>query len=771
MATSHINESVILDEVMSTHDPDGKENFEINVIFDLVKSILYPITIGDSIDEDEDSDKEDSNKSDEEEDSNGDESDDDKMSNDEKEFDRERQYAKDMELPFQLKRFSFEMSLMCSKNVDPHSIVLYFLNMLSTFSWEGKILILLASFSLYFGKFSLFHSHKGLSGKLAILNERESQLLPIVKDLIKSILHLTEYIAELAKSSSHNSSPIIPIGCYWIVTSILTYASYFTSGLMHSGCFIAEETRLSSLTVKIKDVISECHPILEEKREVDSYNALCHAFFDENPIPFTSNLDVLKLLFNVQKGGKQKLIIYDGDEQEMVELRSLENKSLLLLISSNLDIEEYLIKIFKYFQNETKLRVLWIPILDYPILWDIRHMKVEYRRLVNKGELLSVRNVQKLVAPSFVRFVREKLFEIGGGGEPIIVSLDHQGRIVHHNAMHMILMIFIDIVQGINTGVEIGDSIIPLLQNVLKDRTLAIRSLVPEIDGKLKEIAGKMERLMLDELDEMEKRIQNPVYSNIYTSERETDLWKLEIWCTKLMMGEYEGVIKLVNENKYIFLIGGNDLKWVKAFVSKVMQVVSLNPQLAIMITYLGSNVKVGSTILQDNICEAPTTAVGSWFIWARLRSIFLSRIRFLNQTYCDEDHDEIVEGLKKMLAYEAKDSAVEGWAMLCKGNKIVVCDLGDTMLTVMNEYEKWKESAIAKGFDQAFKDHHEMLSRSIYASKHHPCCALDYPCNFDKVPEIVKCPQCYHNMQKFVTFRCHHDIVDDVDSDDEDFY
>nr|GMD18086.1 protein SIEVE ELEMENT OCCLUSION B-like [Ipomoea batatas] len=306
-------------------------------------------------------------------------------------------------------------------------------------------------------------------------------------------------------------------------------------------------------------------------------------------------------------------------------------------------------------------------------------------------------------------------------------------------------------------------------KNVLKDRTLAIRSLVPEIDGRLMEIAGKMERLMLEELDEMDKQIKNPVYSNIYTTEREADLWKVEIWCTELVLGGVKPLTEWVDENKYIFLIGGNDLKWVKAFHSKVMQVVSLNPQLAIMISYIGSNMKVASTILQDNICEALGSPGDSLFVWARLQSTFLSRIKFLDQTCCDEDHDEIVGGLKKILAYEAKDFAVDGWAMLCKGNEIVVCDLGDKMLTVMNEYEKWKVSAIAKGFDQAFKDHHEMLT-SIYASKHPLCCALDYPCNFDKVPENAKCPQCCHNMQKFVTFRCHHDIVGDEDSDYEDF-
>nr|GMD18088.1 protein SIEVE ELEMENT OCCLUSION B-like [Ipomoea batatas] len=117
MAVSHINESVVLEEVMSTHDPDGKENVKINVIFDLVKSILYPTTIGDSIDEDEDSDKEDPNgdKSDDEEDFNGDKSDKEDTNgnefDDEKEFGSEEVYAKDMELPYQLKKFSYEVIL------------------------------------------------------------------------------------------------------------------------------------------------------------------------------------------------------------------------------------------------------------------------------------------------------------------------------------------------------------------------------------------------------------------------------------------------------------------------------------------------------------------------------------------------------------------------------------------------------------------------------------------------------------------------------------
>ncbi|XP_019163418.1 PREDICTED: protein SIEVE ELEMENT OCCLUSION B-like [Ipomoea nil] len=771
MASSSINESIILEEVMTTHDPNSKD-FKTNIIFNFVKNILYSTMIRDSIDEDEESDKEDSNgdKFDKEDSNDGKEFE----SNNHKVLDEE--YT-DMELPNQLKHISFEILLKSSSSsdVNPHSIVIYFLRMLSTYSWEAKLLMMLAAFSLNFGEFNLVQGHKRLAGKLTILKENESlQVVPshmqkMVTHFVKSILHLTEWIVELTQSSSYNSAPIIPIACYWIFTNILAYASYFTClpTTVDSKWLIVEGTQLSDLTGKIKNIISDCRPILEKKREEDCYKALCYAFsYDENPIPSTNNLDVLKLLFN---GGKKELI-YDFYHEKVVGRHLLKNKSLLLLISSSLDIDSYLLNLFEMFQWRTKLRVLWIPILDYPASWGAtKNMENQYRDLASRGELLAVENVEESVTPGFIRFVKEKLlFQIGG--EPIIVSLDQHGRIVHHNAMHMILMRAFDIQKGIRTGVEIGDSIIPfLLQNVLNDRTLAIRSLVSDIDEKLEEIAGNMERVMIEGLDEMQEQIKNPVHRNIYTIEKEKDLWKIETWCTQLLLGvAAETITQWVDENKCIFFIGGNDLKWVEAFISKVKAVVSLNPQLTTMTCYIGSNVKVASVNVREKLCdEGPDGAFESWFIWARLRSTFLSRIKFLDQTYCDGEDDEIVEGLKKILAYEAKDLAVDGWAMLCKGNKIVVCDLGDKMLTVMNEYEKWKENVIAKGFDQAFKDHHEMLSRSIYASKHHPCCALDYPCNFDKVSEIKKCPQCCHNMQKFVTFRCHHGIVDDRDFED----
>nr|GMD20794.1 protein SIEVE ELEMENT OCCLUSION B-like [Ipomoea batatas] len=189
-------------------------------------------------------------------------------------------------------------------------------------------------------------------------------------------------------------------------------------------------------------------------------------------------------------------------------------------------------------QGKAQLHVLWIPILDSSTLWDIKHMKEQYKSFVNKSRLHSVRNVQKSVAPRFVRFVKEKFFpEFQIGGEPIIVSLDHNGRVVHRNAMHMVLMRGFDICLRMSGGIEIGDSVIPLLQKVLTERVSTVRDLVPDIDRKMSEVTNKVDVIIKDWFRDIEKQKQNPVDSNIFTSKKEKDLWKVDTWCTKLVAG------------------------------------------------------------------------------------------------------------------------------------------------------------------------------------------------------------------------------------------
>lgn len=153
------------------------------------------------------------------------------------------------------------------------------------------------------------------------------------------------------------------------------------------------------------------------------------------------------------------------------------------------------------------------------------------------------------------------------------------------------------------------------------------------------------------------------------------------------------------------------------------------------------------------------------WWFWTRLRSMFLSRIQYLemiDHLVKESSSDEILQGLKKLLAYEGKNTRTEGWALLSKGSEVIACGHGSKMLQDMNDYEIWKESIATKSFGQAFKDHHETLSK-----KNHSCSTLEYPIILNTIPENEKCPECSCCMHKFLTFTCCHGH--DIDYDDED--
>nr|GMD60355.1 protein SIEVE ELEMENT OCCLUSION B-like [Ipomoea batatas] len=312
----------------------------------------------------------------------------------------------------------------------------------------------------------------------------------------------------------------------------------------------------------------------------------------------------------------------------------------------------------------------------------------------------------KRIARSFTRFVKENLlphFQIGE--EPILVSLDQQGRIVHTNAMHMI--------QTWSPG-------------YIEDRELKVQR----------------------------------VHSNMYTSERENALWKKEKdWSLGLVVGKIDYAITYwIKKEMCIFLYGGNNIKWVREFTSKVHEV-SLKIESDIELIYVGKNEKVRASIDEEHMSYLLESPYDAWRFWTRLQSALLSRINYLNAANChgDECDDEIAQGFKKLLGYECKGATMEGWALLSKGQKVVVCGQGAKMLRVINEYQNWKENMALKSFEQAFKDYYNKTLHTSCSSNSHYCCAFDYPITLKDIPKKEKCPECFHDMQKFVTFTCYH--------------
>nr|GMD31399.1 protein SIEVE ELEMENT OCCLUSION B-like [Ipomoea batatas] len=366
----------------------------------------------------------------------------------------------------------------------------------------------------------------------------------------------------------------------------------------------------------------------------------------------------------------------------------LKDQKVLLIIVSDTNLSEVAFLYHHLFKFDISPWIILIPIIDYPQVWTDARLPLVSKR----SRTLELFDPCKRVTPQFIRFVKERcLPSFQSGGEPIVISLDSRGRLVHTNALHMIL--------------TWRDA---LAHDTL---TIGVSSVIDDIEERKHDLVNRIRETIDDWRDGIKMRIKD------------------------LTARKYD-----------IFFCGGNDAKYIQEFATKVKEINS-EIQLDIKFAYIGNNKKAKS--LMKNISGyalSSNNAEYLWF-WTRVRSAFLSRINYLNKIGRIEDEDKIFLGLQKLLAYEAKSTTFEAWVLLSKGEEVVACDLGDKMMRVMNAYQKWKNNIGTKGFSQAFKDCYEELA---FSQDQHSCCTLEYPLTLDKIPEDVKCPQCSHNMHKF---------------------
>nr|GMC82905.1 protein SIEVE ELEMENT OCCLUSION B-like [Ipomoea batatas] len=437
-----------------------------------------------------------------------------------------------------------------------------------------------------------------------------------------------------------------------------------------------------------------------------------------------------------------------------------EDKKVALLLTSGLDISNERIQFLNAFYNDTQSTpyILWIPILDDHAAWSIE----QYEEFRDKMLFQIMDDPHKRIARSFTRFVKENLlphFQIGE--EPILVSLDQQGRIVHTNMMHMIQTWSDDYIEDSKLRVEARNNIIPFIEKEMKERSQGLDSLIFDIAEQISHLAREVDDKIDGWADQINDRLNKlRQHSNMYISERENALWKKEKdWSLGLVVGKIEErVTSWIGKERCIFLYGGNNIKWIREFTSKVHEV-SLKTQSKIKLIYVGKNEKVRASIDEEQMSYLLESPYDAWRFWTRLQSALLSRINYLNAANChgDECDDEIAQGFKKLLGYECKGATMEGWALLGKGQKVITCGQGAKMLRVINEYENWKENMTLKSFEQAFKDHYNKTLHTSCSSNIHSCCAFDYPITLKDIPKKEKCPECFHDMQKFVTFTCYH--------------
>lgn len=122
--------------------------------------------------------------------------------------------------------FQISSGLNTNNAANLHSTTIDVLSMLSRYSWEDKLVIMLAAFSIIYGEYSVVSRKLGLgSRKLVSLTTPPSDDQKQVVDCISLALHLTKCVVELKQWSCYSppQSAILalPMATYWIATTLV----------------------------------------------------------------------------------------------------------------------------------------------------------------------------------------------------------------------------------------------------------------------------------------------------------------------------------------------------------------------------------------------------------------------------------------------------------------------------------------------------------------------------------------------------------------------
>ncbi|XVF16297.1 hypothetical protein REPUB_Repub10bG0019100 [Reevesia pubescens] len=616
-------------------------------------------------------------------------------------------------LTYTIDRIACELSYKALGGSDAHATTTAIFNLLSSYTWDAKLVLSLSAFALNYGEFWLLaqiYSTNQLAKSMAILRQLPwimehtaplkhrfdalNNLIRTMMDVTRCVvefkelpsMYITQDVPTLATAMTH-----IPTAVYWTIRSMVACATQITNltSMGHEYAVSTTESwELSTLAHKLKNIhehlrqqLNLCYQFIEERKDVEIYQMLL-ILFDPNAMHI-DNMKILKALINVRD---DRLPLLDGATKRYVGLDVLRRKNVLLLISS-LEFSSDELAILEQIYNESRIHatrlesqyeVVWIPIVDRSIVPLTEETRAKFENLRSTMPWYSVEDPLMIEKP-VIRFVKEVWhFRT----KPILVVLDPQGKVVSPNAIHMMWIW--------------GSTAFP------------------------------------------------------FTSLREEALWREETWRLDLLVDGIDPMIlNWIKEGKYIFLYGGDDIEWVRRFAASARSVASAS-RIPLEMVYVGKSTKrelvkkVTGIINVEKLSYAWQDMAMVWFFWTRLESMLFSKIQLGRA----DDQDPMMQQIKKLLSYDREG----GWAVLSQGSNIVVNGHSTTVLPALGGYDEWKVNVAEKGFDLAFKEYHDKLHDVA-----HPCCRFEFPIT-TRIPENMRCPECRRLMEKYTTFLCCHD-------------
>lgn len=608
-----------------------------------------------------------------------------------------------------INKISCEISCKCMMGGgDAHAIAIGILGMLSSYSWDAKVVIALAAFAANLGEFWLvaqLYATNRLAKSVALLKHIHESLNQVddlgpkfeaVNHLLKAMLDVADCIVEFHELPDQyidheapetlTASTLIPSAVYWIIRSIVACASHIFGiiGLGQGYMTSTTETwELSSLTQKLDSMnghlqnqLAICRQHLDDNKQKEAFQTLQHLFE-------TSHQDNIKVLKALIRCKDDPLPLFDGSTKQRVSIEVLRKKIVLLYITDLHHISDQEVVIFEQMyqesrQDSTRLEsqyeLVWIPIVEKGASWT--ETKQKFERLQSMMPWYSVYD-PSLLEPASIRYIKEVwLFNT----KPMLVVLDPQGKVVNLNAVHMMW------------------------------------------------IWGSM--------------------AYPFSSLREEALWKDETWGLALLADTIDPLLfDWVTAGKYICLYGGDDMEWIRKFTSAAKSM-ARTLQIPLEMMYVGKSnpgqkvKRINKTIYDENLSNVLADPTIIWFFWVRLESMWHSKL----QQSKTVENDQIMLEIMRILSFDSSDL---GWAIISQGTVRMTQGKGDSFLKCLDELDEWKGDVNDKGVLPAMDDYIQGIQQP------HHCNRLILPGVDGTIPDKIVCAECGQPMEKFYMYRC----------------
>ncbi|XP_061366082.1 protein SIEVE ELEMENT OCCLUSION B-like [Gastrolobium bilobum] len=607
-------------------------------------------------------------------------------------------------LAFIINKISCELSCKCSGGGDAHASTMVLLNYLSSYAWHAKVVLTLAAFAVIFGEFWLvaqLSAANTLAKSVALLKqlpdivENSTNLKPqfeALNKLIKAALDVTMCIVEFKELPSdyisEHTPPMSVASAHIPIAAYWVIRSIVACASQIASLIGMRNESISSAT-EAWELSSLAHKVSSIHEHLKNQLALCYQYIDDK--------------------------------------RHVEAFHNLIRLFESVHVD-----------NMKILRALIYAKDDLPPLVDgTTKSKVSVEVLRRKHVLLLISDLD---------LSQEELM--------ILDNLYKDSRSRGEMHYEMVWMPVVDKA----TWNDMNKHKFEYLQSMMAWYSVRDPFIIePSVIKYIREVWNFSKRAIVVALDP-QGRLSSPnalhmiwIWGNLafpFTREKEESLWKQEIWSLELLVdGIDPTVLEWITEGKFICLYGGEDLEWIETFTTTAMNVAKAG-KFQLEMVYVGkSNAKermqrMINTFATRKFSYYWSNVTPIWFFWARLESMLYSKLQHGKTV----ENDQIMSEVMTVLSFDGSD---RGWAIFCRGPSEMARAKGDTALTSLKDFDKWKHKIDEVGLVPALKDYLDQLHTT------HHCNSLILPGSTGGIPQKVVCAECGRQMEKYFMYRC----------------